>query len=349
MLNLKINNVSIKGISTVVPKTELCLTDDKTLYDGNEKQLKRVMKSSGFNKRRVTDENTTASDLCYIAGKDLLENMNIPVDTIQGVIFVTQTPDYHIPATACILQDRLGITQASVAFDVNQGCAGYTYGLYIAASLVNSGLKRILLLVGDTSSKYTDMFKEHKSAPIFGDAGSATLLEFDTNAEPIYFDIGTDGSNYDVIMAKNGCFKNPVKKEDFYEDGTYKYKAQMDGMKVMEFTLDKVPKSINIVLDFANTSKEEIDYYIMHQANKFILQNIALNADIPIEKMPFETLSKYGNQSCTSIPSAICDAIRNDIQNRPLKLLLSGFGIGLSWVSCIIDTNKIYCSDIIEY
>ena len=349
MLNLKIDNVSIKGISTVVPKNELCLTDDKTLYDGNEKQLKRVMKSSGFNKRRVVDENTTASDLCCEAAKVLMKNLNIDPNTIQGVIFVTQTPDYHIPATACILQDRLGITQSSVAFDVNQGCAGYTYGLYIASSLVNSGIKRLLLLVGDTSSKYTDMFKEHKSAPIFGDAGSATLLEFDTNAEPMYFDIGTDGSNYEVISAMNGCFRNPPKKEDFYEDKTFKYKAKMDGMKVMEFTLDKVPKSIIDVLEFSKTSKNNIDYFVLHQANKFILENIALNADLPLEKIPMETLSKYGNQSCTSIPGAICDNIKDEISTKPLKLLLSGFGIGLSWVSCVINTDKIYCSEILEY
>ena len=349
MLNIKIEKVSIKGVSTVIPKKELCLTDDKTLYDGNEKQLKRVMKSSGFNKRRVTDEKTTSSDLCYQAAKILLEQMNISPDTVQGIVFVTQTPDYHMPATACILQDRLGITQASVAFDVNQGCAGYTYGLYIASSLINSGLKRILLLAGDTASKYMDMFKEHKSAPIFGDAGSATLLEFDENAEPMYFDIGTDGSNFDVIISENGAFRHPVSKDDFYDDGTYKYKAKMDGMKVMEFTLDKVPKSINDVLAFSGKTKDEIDYFVMHQANKFILENIALNCDLPEEKMPKETLSKYGNQTCASIPSAICDTIKDEIQNKPLKLLLSGFGIGLSWVSCIIKTEKIYCSGIIEY
>lgn len=349
MLKLKINNVSINGISTVVPKKELCLLDDKTLYGGNEKQLKRVMKSSGFNKRRVTDENTTASDLCYKAAKDLLTNMQISADTIQGVIFVTQTPDYHIPATACILQDRLCIPQTSLAFDVNQGCAGYTYGLYIASSLINTGVKRLLLLVGDTSSKYTDMFKEHNSAPIFGDAGSATLLELDNEAEPMYFDIGTDGSNYEVISAMNGCFRNPPQKDDFYDDGTYKHQAKMDGMKVMEFTLDKVPKSINDVLEFSNTKKEEIDYFVMHQANRFIIENIALNADLPIDKMPMETLSRYGNQSCTSIPGALSDVLYQELSDRPLKLLLSGFGIGLSWVSCVIKTNKIYCSKIIEY
>ena len=349
MLNVKIGNVEIKGISTVVPKRELCLLDDKTLYGGNEKQLKRVMKSSGFNKRRVVENDITSADLCQKAAEILFEEMKIDPKSIDAVVFVTQTPDYHMPATACILQNKLNIKQSSIAFDVNQGCAGYTYGLFIGSSIVNTGVKRLLLLVGDTSSKYTDMFKEHNSAPIFGDAGSATLLEFNNNARPMFFDIGTDGANFDVIMSENGCFRNPPKKEDFYEDGNYKYKAKMDGMKVMEFTLDKVPTSINEVIKFSNYKKEDIDYYIMHQANKFILENLAMNADISIEKMPTETISKYGNQSCTSIPCAISDVIQKEVEERPLKLLLSGFGIGLSWVSAIVDTNKIYCSGIREY
>ncbi len=349
MLQLKVNNVSIRGISTVIPPKELCLLDDKTLYNGDEKQLKKVMKSSGFNKRRVVDENTTAADLCQRAAEILFEEMNISPDTIDGIIFVTQTPDYYIPATACILQNKLKLRNSIFAFDVNQGCAGYAYGLYIASGLINTGLKRILLLVGDTSSKYTDMFRENHSAPIFGDAGSATLLEYNSDNEPIYFDIGTDGSNYDVIMAQNGGFRHPVKSDDFYTDGTYKYNAQMDGMRVMEFTLDKVPDSINDVLNFSGIEKNDIDYFILHQANKFILKNIAFNCDIPLEKLPFETLSKYGNQSCTSIPCAISDMIKDDIMNKKLKLLLSGFGIGLSWISCILETNKIYCSGIREY
>ncbi len=348
MLQLKIDNVSIKGISTVVPRTELNLLDDKALYGGDEKQLKRVMKSSGFHKRRVVDKNTTSADLCQKAAEILFNNMNISPNTIDGIVFVTQTPDYYMPATACLLQHKLKIKNASFAFDINQGCAGYTYGLYVASALINTGIKRVLLLVGDTSSKYTDMFREHNSAPIFGDAGSATLLEFDSNAKSMFFDIGTDGSNFDCIISENGGFRNPVKQEDFYADGTYKYKAKMDGMRVMEFTLDRVPDSIENVLEFSNTSKEDIDYFVFHQANKFILENIAMNTDIPTEKMPTETLSKYGNQSCTSIPCAISDMLKDGIMNKKLKLLLSGFGIGLSWISCVLETNKIYCSGIIE-
>lgn len=349
MLKSKIINVKISGISTVVPKRELCLLEDKTLYNGNEKKLKRVMQSSGFSKRRVAKSDVTASDLCHAAAKNLFHDMEIDPLSIDAVIFVTQTPDYQMPATACILQHRLGVSQNSAAFDVNQGCAGYTYGLWIASMAANSGCKRVLLLVGDTSSKYSDMFKEHASAPIFGDAGSATLLEYDEDADPMYFDIGTDGANYDAIISKNGGFRNPPTQDMFYEDGSFQYKAHMDGMRVMEFTLNHIPKSIDSVLDHGKVEKESIDYFVMHQANKLILQNIAMNADIPEHKMPIGTLSKYGNQSCTSIPSAICDALSEEIQQKDLSLLLCGFGIGLSWVSTVLKTHKIYCSGIREY
>ena len=303
MLNLKINNVKIKGISTVVPKKEFKLEDDETLYDGNKKRLKRVMSSTGFNCRRVADEKTTSSDLCVKAAENLFSEMNYNRKELQAVVFVTQTPDYYMPATACILQDRLNLSQDIATFDVNQGCAGYVYGLWIASSLISGGLKKVLLLVGDTSAKYTDMFRDG-SAPIFGDAGSATILE---------------------------------------------YESQMDGARVMEFTLDKVPLSIKELLEKADEKIENIDYFIMHQANRFILENIAMNADIPFEKMPTETISKYGNQSCTSIPSAICDTIYEEVSNKNVKLLLSGFGIGLTWASCITTLDKITCIKINEY
>ena len=349
MLKSVSENVVISGIATVIPKKELCLLNDASLYDGDEKQLKRVMRSSGFHTRRVVEEGVTASDLCEAAARILIKDMNIEPSTIDALIFLTQTPDYYIPATACILQHKLGLPIASAAFDVNQGCAGYGYGLWLASMLANAGCKKVLLLVGDTSSKYTDMFKAHNSAPVFGDAGSATLVEYTPGAEPIFFDIGNDGSQYEAIMAENGGFRNVIRQDMFCEDGTFQYNARMDGLKVMEFTLSRVPQSVHNVLASAKVSKDEIDYFIFHQANKFILENIADSIDIPLNKVPMKTLSKYGNQSCTSIPSAICDALKNEVSSKKLKLCLSGFGIGLSWVSVVINTSNIYCSGIREF
>lgn len=348
MPDICLKNVKITAISTVVPRQELCLSDDKTLYDGNEKQLRRVMKSSGFDKRRVTDKNTTTADLCQKAAEVLFKEHAVNPKSINAVIFITQTPDYHMPATACLLAHKLGLSTDIAAFDVNQGCAGFTYGLWIGGSLVNKECSKILLLIGDTPSKYTDMFKDG-AAPIFGDAGTATILEYDENSDPMFFNIGTDGSNFDAILAKNGGFRNPPTKDLFHPDDTFAYNAKMDGMRVMEFTLDRVPTSISNVLKYANVDKSDIDWFVMHQANKIILTNVAINADLDLKKVPTETLSKYGNQSSASIPCALCDQLRHKLINEKHKLLLSGFGIGLCWVSCIITLNKIYCSNVNIY
>lgn len=348
MLQTTIRHVAIKGIAVAVPPHEARLADDKTLYGGDEKQLRRVMRSSGFDRRRVAADGVTASDLCAAAARRLMRDMAVDPASIDGVLFVTQTPDYLMPATACLLQDRLGLSNATAAFDVNQGCAGYTYGLWLAGMLVQGGCRRILLLVGDTASKYTDMFREG-SAPIFGDAGSATLIERDEFAAPWFFDIGTDGKGYDAVIARNGGFRAPPRPEMFYPDGGFRYEAAMDGLKVMEFTLSRVPDSVAAVLAYAQAAKDDVDYFVFHQANRFILQNIAGALDLPLAKVPMETLSTYGNQGPASIPGALCDALPDALRAGRLRLCLSGFGIGLSWASVVLETEALYCSGICNY
>lgn len=348
MLKSIVQNTKIKGISTVAPKAAACLLDDPDLYGGDLKKIKRVIESSGFKYRRVAPDNVTSSDLCFEAAGDLIKNLKIDKASIDGIVFVSSTPDYFLPPTACVLHHRLGLKPACVMFDVNQGCAGYVYGLWIASLMLNANIKRVLLLVGDTFNKYTDMFRNH-TAPVFGDAGSATLLDYDTQALPMYFDIGSQSENYEGIICRNGAFRNPPKNEDFYDDGSFKYDSSMDGMKVFKFTSEKVPQSILNVLAIADTKVNELDYCILHQANKFILQNIAQLIDLPLEKMPSTTLTEYGNQSSASIPGAICDSIQNIVTTRPTKLLLSGFGVGLSWMSCVLNLDQIYCSKILEY
>ena len=348
MPDVIIRNSKITAVATVVPETEKRLVDDKTLYGGNEKQLRRVMKSSGFDKRRIAGANTTTADLCQQAAEILFTETKENKSEINAVIFITQTPDYPMPATACLLAHKLGLSHNIAAFDVNQGCAGFVYGLWIGSSLLSVACRKVLLLVGDTPSKYTDMFKDG-SAPIFGDAGTATLLEYDENVEPMYFNIGTDGSNFDAIIAENGGFRNPPAQDKCYEDGTFAYSAKMDGMRVMEFTLSQVPVSIAKVLTASDTDKSEIDWFVMHQANKIILQNIAIAADLEMSKVPMETLSKYGNQSSASIPCTLCDCLRDKLAVGTHKLLFSGFGIGLCWVSCVTKVTNLYCSSVHTY
>ena len=343
-----ISNSRIIGVSCVVPKKSLCLYDEPELYGGNQKKIKRVVESSGFLNRRVADSDVTTSDLCYKAALDLFTNTNTNPTDVDALIFISYTGDYLMPATSYVLHNRLGLNEDCVCMDIPQACSGYEFGLYQAAMLVNNGCRKVLLCVGDTFSKFTDMFRNN-TAPVFGDAGTATLITYDENAKTWKFSFNTDSSGYDALICKNGSFRNPFTKDMFYEDGKPMYLAGMDGARVFDFTMKRVQSSVSEMLEYANESPENMDYFIMHQANKMILQNIALALGVPSEKMPIGTMTEYGNQCGASIPCTFSYMVRDSLQKNDNHVFLSGFGVGLSWANCILDINKIYCSELIEY
>lgn len=347
-MKTKLYNTEILGISSVVPQKELSLLDEKNLYNGNEKKLKRVINSSGFLKRRIVNSSTTTSDLCKFAAKNLFENLNINPKEIDALIFISYTPDYLMPATSYVLQKELNLSQECICMDIPQACSGFVIGLFQASALINSGAKKVLLLVGDTFSKFSDMFKDN-SAPVFGDAGSAILLQQNKNTEPMYFNLKSCGEKYSSLICKNGGFRNPVKKEDFYEDGSYKYEAKMQGAEIFNFTIEEISPSIEELFNYSEISKDEIDYFAFHQANKFIIENIALQLNINENKVLQGTLSKYGNQCGASIPCLLSETLNENLSNNKYKMLFSGFGVGLSWASAIVDLKNIYCSKILTY
>lgn len=347
MVTSLFKNVKISGISTVVPSKEVCILDDKNLYDGNEKKINRVVKSSGFLNRRVADVDIMTSDMCLQAANDLINNLQVDKSTIDAILFLSYTPDYLMPATSYVLHKKLKLSQNCLCMDIPQACSGYILGLFQASMLINSGYKKVLLLVGDSFSKFTDMFKDH-TAPIFGDAGSATLVEYDKNVNSIYFNINSDGNGYDSLICENGGFKHIPTKEMFYENEKFEYKSKMNGGQIFDFTMNNISPSLGELLNYSKNNKNDFDYYIFHQANKFILQNIARQLEIDENKMPVETLSKFGNQCGASIPCTISDQLRNDIQGK--KVLMAGFGVGLSWASAVVCFNEnMYCSKINEY
>lgn len=348
MVAFAFNNVSIKGISTVVPEKELILTDDKSIYDGNEKKINRVVESSGFLKRRVTDEKVMTSDLCFFAAEDLIKNLNVKKEEIDALLFISYTPDFLMPATSYVLHKRLGLSQNCVVMDIPQACSGYVIGLYQASMLINAGCKKVLLLVGDSFSKFTDMFINH-TAPVFGDAGSATLIEYDKSATKSYYMINSDGENYDALICENGAFRNPAKQNNFYKDGNYKYGSKMDGGRIFDFTMQNIAPSIEELFRFSGKSVDNIDHVVFHQANKFILQNIAEKLNIPEYKYTTETLTNYGNQCGASIPCTISNTLQKIVSAEEKLYLFSGFGVGLSWASTILTIGNIYCSTLNTY
>ena len=345
-----INHIAIKGISACVPKQIV-----KTMDYGwiTEEERKLFIKSTGVEERRVASLNSITSDYCEKATNHLLSKLNWEKESVDVLIFVSQSMDYYLPATSAILQHKLGFKKEVIAFDINLGCSGYNYGLYVISNLLASGsLKRGILLTGDTSTLSTN-YKDKSTYPLFGDAGSATALEFDTDAKPIHFNLFTDGSGYKSIVVEDGGARNQFSEKSFIEhkisEGIERCSKNLvlDGIEVFNFALKEVASSINQLFNDSKLNINDIDYFVFHQANKLINESVRKKCRIESEKTPY-SIDKFGNTSSASIPLTMIYKLKDELKNKSLNLLLSGFGVGYSWGNCIIQTNKIVCTDILE-
>lgn len=350
MALLTAHNISIKGISACVPKNKE-YTSDYKLFSDEERNL--FIKSVGIIERRVAPFEITTSDLCYNAAEKLIKDLNWKKEDIDCLIFVSQSPDYFLPATSILLQNRLNLSKKTMAFDVSLGCSGYVYGLQLISSILSSGqIKKGLLLVGDKSTLST-YIEDKSSYPLFGDAGSATAIEFDQTASPIYFNLQSDGSGENAIKILDGAARNTVRDDTFeikeIEPGIKRSRRHLilNGIDIFNFALKEVSPNINDLITFSNINKEDIDFFIFHQANKLINESVRKKLKITDSlKVPY-SIYQFGNTSSASIPLTMITQIKEQLKN-PNKLLLSGFGVGFSWASCLIETSNIYCSDLIE-
>lgn len=351
------HHVRIAGVSAVVPEKEICLSDEVQYYDNDLKKIERTRKMVGFWKRRVVEDGVTASDLCVQAAKRLLTDMAVDKNEIDALVFVVQNPDYRLPATACVVHQRLDLPQSIPAFDVNQGCSGYVYGLWLASSLIEGGqCRKVLLLAGDAISADVDP-RNRVTAPVFGDAGTATLLECTEKERKSFFELGANGNGYEAIIVPAGNSKIPVGHQGAnnevlcrdIQNGknvTHLTDLYMDAAAVFNFTMTVVPPHIKSLMSFSKTEPAGIDYLVLHQANRQIIRMIGAATGFPADKVPDSTVEKFGNQTIASVPCVLCDVLREKLEKQPLKLLLSGFGVGLSWASCVLETDGIYCADI---
>jgi len=349
-------HAKISGIVTCVPENFRRIDDDiDLLYAGNVKQVARIKKTIGLDKRHVVDGNTTTADLCQTAASDLLRSNKVDPSSIDALIFVSQTPDYFQPATAAYLHGVLNLSVNCAAFDVNQGCAGYIYGLWLAFMMIESGsCENILLLAGDTLSKVVNP-KDSNVASLFGDAGTATLINKSAKVDKSYFKINTDGKKFDTIIQPEGAFRKPssneINDQKIFEVSSNRglNDLYMDGAAVFNFSIQTEPKAINEILEFSGLELKNIDYIIFHQANRYIISNISKKLKVSSDKVPKETTGKYGNQSSASIPCTICDSIRKDLKQSPTKVIMSGFGVGLSWGTALLNLEDIYCPKVLFY
>lgn len=350
MAEIEFKGVGIHSLAACVPPR--IERNDSLVGLIPEEDIFKTINNIGINEKRIADKDVCASDLCFQAAEKLLSDNDIARDSIQGLIFVSQTSDFHQPATAPILQHRLGLKKATLSFDVNLACSGYVYGLAIAYSFCSQiGCDRVLLLVGETMSKITsDNDKESK--PLFGDAGTATLIEKGDYGISI-FSLNSDGSGADVMMIPVGGFRNPATVESFEMSEDQKgnkrngYQFRMDGMAVFNFGMREEPKDIKRLVAVAGILMDEVDLLIYHQANKFMMDFFTKKLKFSTEKTPY-SLDRFGNTSSASIPLTIVSELYDSFPERS-KVILSGFGAGLSWGSVLLDLSRCRISKLIDY
>lgn len=346
-----IPNVKISGIAACVPKN-IEKNIDSSLFS-NIDDANKFIKTTGIAEKRVSTDDFTSADLCYFAAEKLISNLNWDKEDIDCLIFITQTPDYIVPATSCILQNRLGLSKECHSFDVTLGCSAWVYGLSIMGSLISSGnFKKALLLVGETTTK-TKSKKDKSTYPLFGDAGSATAMEYHQGSTGFKVHSGTDGSKFEAINIPDGGFRNQTKLESLemikVEEGIIRNKLQyiMDGAAVFTFTITTIPKSISSLMEKNQIKNENIDFLLLHQANKMIVDKVSSKLKFEENRVPV-SYDKFGNTSCASIPLTMVTKISSELITKKLNLIACGFGSGLSWATAYFETNSIVCPDLIE-
>jgi 3-oxoacyl-[acyl-carrier-protein] synthase-3 len=287
------------------------------------------------------------------AAQRILDVGKVDAAQVGALVFATQTPDYPLPGNSTLAQRRLGLSSSSYMLDVNQGCAGYVYGLASLACLMSAAqISKGLLLVGDTITRLLSP-KDRSTVPIFSDAGSATLLELSPKVEPMHFNLGGDGEGAEVIHVPGGGARVPFgpdsltigkPKSDLCRASVH---LAMRGMDVLHYVLKYVPPNIRELLVSAQADIDTPDYYIFHQANRVLNDSLVKKLGIVPQKAP-QTLWEYGNTSCATIPVTICRHLGGDLASSKRKLLLSGFGAGFSWGSALLTTDSILCPELIE-
>jgi len=351
MALLSFDNLGITAICGAVPKRIVKNLEYTEFFP--VEQVSEIVEKIGIYERRFADEKTCASDLCFAAAEKMFNEYDVKRDEIDLLIFVSQTPDYRMPSTSVILQHRLGLPNSTIAFDVNTGCSGFIYGLSIIYGFMqNSGVRKALLLDGETRSKAYSA-KDRRCAFLFGDAGVAVLIEKDEKFKKSFFTLNSDGSRSDLIKIEGGGYRIPSSEDTLKERVVDEFgnirsleQGYMNGADVFNFLIREVPKDFKAILEFSKIQKEEIDYFVFHQANQYMNSYLVKKLKIDPDKTP-STLSKFGNTSSVSIPITIVSELKNKLDERK-KVLLSGFGAGLLWASCIIEFENCYIGDIVE-
>lgn len=316
----------IKHIAYYLP--EKVITSDELVEFFGDESLKQVAKSLGVESRHVAAEGETSGDMAVKAAQKLFEENNIDRNDVDFVLLCTQQSEYYAPSTSCIVQDRLHLRTDIGAFTFDLGCSGFVYGLAIASSFIKSGLaKNVLLLTSDTTTRVLP--SDDKNRLLFGDGAAATLISNEGIAEIGKFDLGTDGSGFDKLIIKNGGFRNP-QKNNTQDDWMY-----MDGEAIFNFTVDCVPQLIQKTVELNHLEKNDVNYFVFHQANQFMLNTLRKICGIGKSAF-FVDMSDTGNTTSSSVPIGLSKSLINGSITKGMNVMVAGFGVGLSWAGTIL-------------
>ena len=348
---LKFQGVGITALSGAVPRT--VIDNYKYTQYFPEDQVREVVDKVGIYERRFADEKTCSSDLCFAAAEKLIADNGIDRSEIDLLIFISQTPDYRMPATSVLLQERLDLPNSTIAFDINLGCSAFIYGLSVAYSFMQcNNLRKALVLDGETRSKVYSP-KDRRSAFLFGDGGVAALVERDEKFGTSFFSLNSDGSRGDLIKINAGGYRMPSSVETLKEKVVDEYgnirseeQGYMNGSDVFNFVIREIPRDIKKIVEWSGVDIQELDYYVFHQANNFINSYLAKKLKLDTTKIP-STIAKYGNTSSVSVPLTIVDQLKDNLSGKK-QLMLSAFGVGMTWATVIVSFVDCRISDIVE-
>ena len=351
MAYLNYKGVGITALSAAVPKRVINNYEYTEFFPADE--VKEVVDKIGVLERRFTDADTCSSDLCFAAAEKLIADNNIDRTEIDLLVFISQTPDYRMPATSIILQHRLGLPNGTIAFDINLGCSAFIYGMSVVyAMMERSGLRKALILDGETRSKVYSP-KDRRTAFIFGDAGVAALVERDDKFGESTFSLNSDGSRENLIKIDAGGYRNPSSVETLKEKVVDEYgnirsdeQAYMNGGDVFTFVNREVPRDIKNTLEYTQRDKDSFDFLVFHQANNFINTHVAKKLKLDMDKIP-STIEKFGNTSSVSVPLTIVSELKNKMAGEK-SLLLSAFGVGMTWATAVVPFVDLKISEIVE-
>ncbi len=354
-MNFTFRRKRISGILVVVPENERSFVEEMKNFNFPEARSLKLKEVMGFDKRRIVPPGVCVSDLAVFGMEHLLAQGWLKRDEIDALLLVTQTPDHFMPATSSLIQGRLGLKQDMVCLDINQACAGFVIGLMQAFMLLEQeSIRKVVLINGDVLSRKASP-KDRNIYPLIGDAASITIVERDEQDSVIYASLKSDGSRAEALIIPAGGLRQPSTSETaVLEDvGDNNLRAKdhvfMDGSAIFNFVQTEVPPLIENLLTWAKVPADQVDYFLCHQPNRFMLQKLADKMKVPYDRMPNNIVENFGNSGSVTIPTLIAFNLGQRLAHEQLQVCLAGFGGGLTWATMLLKLNNLNLNTLIEY